>query len=212
MGPTKYCTMILMPKTSENVPHISLLEPGIPDCRLSWVFSKHKLFLIWGTARWTTDQPISRMPFQLSDVQVLWSWHQHLCIWSILSVLRSLAIAALPLICVGLVKLTSHSFCGKSVFRMNTYSVLLPCQLCCSNSVIFLKHSFSVYDYLFLSVLIFAHCSSSLMLSSHDSCMPFSRFVYADIILKAVAVIAPNNEAVFVTDSPAKRAPKICSL
>jgi hypothetical protein len=30
-------------------PHrVSLLEPGIPDCRLAWVFSKHKLFMMWG--------------------------------------------------------------------------------------------------------------------------------------------------------------------
>jgi hypothetical protein len=26
-------------------PHVSLLGPGILDCRLPWVFSKHKLFL-----------------------------------------------------------------------------------------------------------------------------------------------------------------------
>jgi hypothetical protein len=31
---------------SQNLPHISLLETGIPDYRLPWVFSKHKLFLI----------------------------------------------------------------------------------------------------------------------------------------------------------------------
>jgi hypothetical protein len=40
------------------------IKAGIPDCRLPWVFSKRKLFLIL---------TISRSRFQLSDVQVLWS-------------------------------------------------------------------------------------------------------------------------------------------
>jgi hypothetical protein len=44
MRPTEYCNTILLPKPSQNLPCISLLEPGIPDCRLPWVFSKHKLF------------------------------------------------------------------------------------------------------------------------------------------------------------------------
>jgi hypothetical protein len=30
------------------LPCVSLLEPAIPDCRLPWVFSKHKLFLTQG--------------------------------------------------------------------------------------------------------------------------------------------------------------------
>jgi hypothetical protein len=60
-------------------------------------------------------------------------------------------------------------------------------------------------DDLFLSVLIFAHCSSSLLLSSHDSC-------YAAITLETVALDTPNNVAVFVTYAPAKPAPTICSL
>jgi hypothetical protein len=36
------------------------------------------------------------MRFQLSDVHVLWSWHHILRIWSLLSAIRGLAIAALP--------------------------------------------------------------------------------------------------------------------
>jgi hypothetical protein len=46
MGPTEYCTMLLLPKPSQNPPCVSLLQPGIPDCRLPWVFSKRKLFLM----------------------------------------------------------------------------------------------------------------------------------------------------------------------
>jgi hypothetical protein len=37
---------ILLPKPSQNLPRVSLLEPGIPDCRLPWLFSKRKLFLM----------------------------------------------------------------------------------------------------------------------------------------------------------------------
>jgi hypothetical protein len=48
-------------------------------------------------------------------------------------------------------------------------------------------------------MLILAHCSSSLMLSSYDS-------VYADITLETVALDTPNTVAVFVTDAPARRA------
>jgi hypothetical protein len=45
MEPTEYCTMILLPKPSRNLP-VLLLEPGNLDCRLPWVFSKCKLFLM----------------------------------------------------------------------------------------------------------------------------------------------------------------------
>jgi hypothetical protein len=34
--------------------------------------------------------------------------------------------------------------------------------------------------------------------------------VYADITLETLALDAPNNMAIFVTDAPAKRAPTIC--
>jgi membrane protein insertase Oxa1/YidC/SpoIIIJ len=46
MGLTEYCAMTLLPKTSQNLLRVSLLEPGILDCRLPWVFSKCKLFLM----------------------------------------------------------------------------------------------------------------------------------------------------------------------
>jgi hypothetical protein len=36
IGPTEYCTMILMPKPSQNLSHVSLLEPVIWDCKLPW--------------------------------------------------------------------------------------------------------------------------------------------------------------------------------
>jgi hypothetical protein len=48
MEPTEYCTTILLPKPSQNLPLCFAFgsEPGIPDCRLPWVFSKRKLFLM----------------------------------------------------------------------------------------------------------------------------------------------------------------------
>jgi hypothetical protein len=46
MGPAEYCTTILLMKPSQNLPRVSLSEPGIPDCRLPWVLSKRKLFLM----------------------------------------------------------------------------------------------------------------------------------------------------------------------
>jgi hypothetical protein len=42
MGPTEYCTTILLPKPSQNFSRVSLLEPGIGDCTLPWVFYKMK--------------------------------------------------------------------------------------------------------------------------------------------------------------------------
>jgi hypothetical protein len=70
-----------------------------------------------------------------------------------------------PTVDVRFVKLTSASFCGNRVFKMN---IQFWCHLCCSSSVILS----SIYDNLFLSILIFGHCSCWLMLSSHDSCTP----------------------------------------
>jgi hypothetical protein len=83
------------------------------------------------------------------------------------------------------------------------YSVLLsPVLQYCD----FSKQSFSVYDNLFLSLLIIDHCFSLLMLSSHDS------FLSANITLETVTLDTLNNVAVFVSDAPANHAPTICTL
>jgi hypothetical protein len=81
MGTTEYCTTLLLPKPWQNLPRVSLLEPGILICRLPFAFSKRKLFLMKGTAWMTTHLTTSCARFQLSDVKVLWSWHHHLRIW-----------------------------------------------------------------------------------------------------------------------------------
>jgi hypothetical protein len=46
MGQTEYCITILLPKPSQNLPRVPLLEPGSLDCRFLWVFFKRKLFLM----------------------------------------------------------------------------------------------------------------------------------------------------------------------
>jgi hypothetical protein len=46
LGPLEYCITIFLPKQSENLPRVSLLDPDLPDCKLPWVFSKCKLFLM----------------------------------------------------------------------------------------------------------------------------------------------------------------------
>jgi hypothetical protein len=76
-------------QTITEPPHVSLLVAGIPNCRLSGMFSKR------GAAWRTTHLTISRAHFQLSDVHVLWSWRRPLRIWALLSVIRGLEIAAL---------------------------------------------------------------------------------------------------------------------
>jgi hypothetical protein len=48
MGSTEYCNTLLLPKPSQKLPPFSLLEPGIADCKLPWVFSKRKLFQMEG--------------------------------------------------------------------------------------------------------------------------------------------------------------------
>jgi hypothetical protein len=96
MGPTEYGTMILLPKQSQYIPSVSLLGPCLPGCTLPSVFSKRKLFLTWGTAWRTTHLIIWRERFQSSDAKYLRSWHHRLRISTLLSVIRGLAIAALP--------------------------------------------------------------------------------------------------------------------
>jgi hypothetical protein len=51
-------------------------------------------------------------------------------------------------------------------------------------------------------MLIFAHCSSLLKLSSHDS-------MYASITLETVTLGTPNNVAGFAIDAPAERSPTV---
>jgi hypothetical protein len=147
---------------------VSLLEPGIPDCRLPWVFSKRN-YCWCGEKHWrTTHLTVSRPRFQLPDDPVLWSWHHRLRIWALLSVIRGLAIAALPwMLDLWSSRRTVFVETGSSRWIFSSAAVHLCCGTCD-----FSKQSSSMYDDLFLSMLTFTHCSFSLMLSFYDSCMP----------------------------------------
>jgi hypothetical protein len=154
-------------QTIIETPLISLLEPGIPDCRLLRMFSTRKRKLLLMRRAWkTTHLSISRARFHLSDVHVLWSWHLRLHIWALVSVISDVAIATLPRL------LHLWSSC-QTVFVKTGSSrwIFSSAVTCAATGCDFSQQSFSVYDDLFLSVLNFAHCSS-LTLSSRDSCMP----------------------------------------
>jgi hypothetical protein len=156
-------------------------------------------FLYHSSWRATASSPRDvGVRFQFSDVQVLRSWHHRLRIWTLISVTRRLAIAALPWM-FGIVKLTSR---GNSVFKMNI-------QFCCpvTCAAVFLWPFFE-------TVLPNVRRSLSVQADFHplfvfgDLVFPWS--VYADITLETVALDSPNSLAVFVTDAPAKCAPTIC--
>jgi hypothetical protein len=152
MGPTEYCTTV--PKSSQNLRRVSLMGPGILDCRIPWVF------LLQGRAWRTTHLTTSRSRFQLSDLQVLWSWQHRLRIWALLSVIRDLAFAARRWI--------SETHIGEFLWKQglqDEYLIFLSPVLRKFCPVL------SMYGNLFLSMLIFTHCSSTLMFSSHGSCM-----------------------------------------
>lgn len=86
---------------------------------------------------WCREQrdPSDISHFQLSDVQVLWSWHHCLCTWALLSIIRGLTVAAEPTVDAEFVKPTSGSFfleTGSTKLK----NIQLCCYLCCSSSVI----------------------------------------------------------------------------
>ena len=70
---------------------------------------------------------------------------------------------------VGFVKLSSECYCGNRVFKINTE---FCCHLCWGTSIIFRHKPSSMYGDPLHLVLVFGHCSSQLMKSSHDLCMP----------------------------------------
>jgi hypothetical protein len=139
MGPTEYCTMILLPKSSQNLPRVPVLEPnqefrivGFLRCssnvNSSWCREQREGRLIWPCAR-----------FQLSDAQVLW-----LCT-GLIVVTPSFTHLSItfsnerfsncsPTVDVWFVKLTSDSFYGNRVFKIN---IQVCCHLRCTNSPIF---------------------------------------------------------------------------
>jgi hypothetical protein len=167
MGPTKYCTTILLSKPPQNLPHVPLLELGILDCRLPWVFSKRNS-MKEDSSNITHAFPVAWCP----GFMVMTPLFTHLSI----TFSNQRFSNCCPTVNVAFVKLTSFSFCGNRVFKMNI-------QFCCSRSVIF--------ETIFLSVrwspVIVDSCPLFLFA---DAGFPF---VYADIISETVTLDTPNT-------------------
>jgi hypothetical protein len=111
MGPTECYITILLPKPSHNLPRVSLLEPGIPDCRFPWMFSKRH---IWPYHARVSNCLMSRfyaVTPSFTHLSIAFSNQGFSC--------------CSPTVDVGFVKLVLNSLCGNRVFKMNTYSVLL---------------------------------------------------------------------------------------
>jgi hypothetical protein len=134
-------------------------EPGIPDFRLPWVFSKRKKKKLPGVGNSMKDDSSNNIT---RVFRVVWCPGSVVVTPSFthLSVVRGLAIAGLP----WMLDLWSSSQVetGSSEGIFDSAAV----NPCWSSS--FIKSS--VYNDLFLSMSIFPHCPSSLM-SSHDSCV-----------------------------------------
>jgi hypothetical protein len=143
MEPIEYCTTILLPIPSQNLPRVPLLERSIPDCGPPWVFSKRKLFLMQGTAWRATHLTILRMLFQLSGIRVLWSWHPHVRIWELLSAVRGLAIIVLP----WMLDLWSSCHLGQFLFETVTSRWIFVSAVTCAAVVLWF------FETIFLSVL-----------------------------------------------------------
>jgi hypothetical protein len=129
----------------------SLLESAILGCRLPWVFSKHKPFLM--QVGWRLICPYHAFSVVRCPVQL---WHQWLCIWALVSVISGLANAVL----LCLLDLWSpHSLQDPSI----------------SSSAITSTAGLPVYDDPSPSVNVdFAYCASLMLLSSLDSCLLYN--------------------------------------
>jgi hypothetical protein len=155
------------------------------------VFSKRKLFLMYDDS----SNHITR--FQLSNVQVLWPWHHSLRIWALLS---GLATAALPW--MDFWSSRGTVFCGNRVFKMN---IQFCCHLCCSSSVILRNNPSQC------TTNSFCQCWFSPAVPYRSRCLPMTCECPHNLT-ETVALDLPNNVADFVTDAPAKCAPRICPL
>jgi hypothetical protein len=166
IGPTEYHDTVYQTITEPPPCFTVGTRPGIPNCRLSWVFSKRKLFLMWRTTWRMTHPTISCTRFQLSDAQVLWWWH-HVHIYALLSVIKCLAIAAL------LWMLDMWSSC-QTVFVETVFKIIIQfcCRLCCS-TVIFQKNPFqcrmiSFCQYWFSLTVPLCWCLAKICICWHN--------------------------------------------
>jgi hypothetical protein len=139
--------------------------------------------------------------FQLFNIQVLRQWHHRLLIEAVLSLIIGLAIAALPWM-PDLWSSRRRVLLRTESTRWIISSALLSPMLQCFCDLS--KQFFSMYENLFLSIMIFRLCPL------HWCCSPMIYF--ADTTLGTVSFDTPNNVAISATDAPAKRIPNICPL
>jgi hypothetical protein len=140
------------------------------------------------------------MHFQLSDMQVLWSWHHHLHSWTLLSEIRRLAVAALPWM------LDLWNSCW-TVFVETRFSRWIF-----SSAVTYA----AVVVWLFETTLLNVLRSLSVIVDFRPlflfTNVVFPWFIYADITLETVALDTHNNVSVVITDASTKHTLTICPL
>jgi hypothetical protein len=130
----------------------------------------------------------------------LWSSHHRLRIWTLHSVIRVLAIAALP----WMLDLWSSHRVREFLWKQG-----LNIQVCCPVTCA------AVVLWFFKTILLSVRRSLSVSVDSRPLFLfadVFPWFVYADITSETVSLHTPNHVAVFVTDAPGKRAPTIWPL
>jgi hypothetical protein len=176
-----------VPKSSQNIPRILLLETGVPDCRLPWKF-KCKLFLMEGTAWRTTHLTISRVSNYLMSRFYGRDGAPSFTHLSITFSYQRFSNCS-PTVYVEFVKLTWNRFFENSVLKMNI-------QFCCPVTC-------AVVLLWFLEKLL---PNVRRSLSASVDFRPL--FLFADVVFpwlvyavnitsETVALDTPNNVAVF---------------
>jgi hypothetical protein len=188
--------MILLPNPSHNLSSVFLLQPDIPDCRLTWVFSKLN-------SSWCTQQRerwLIRPYHACVSSCLMFSFYGRDTIWALLSVIRGLTIAVLPwTLDLWSSRRTAFVETGSSRWIFSSVVTYAAVVLWFFETIFLnVRRSLSL-DVDFRPLFLFAEVA-------------FPWFVYAGISLGTVALDTLNNVKDFVTDAPAKHAPIICPL
>jgi hypothetical protein len=103
-----------------------------------------------------------------------------------------------PTVDLGFVKLTSDSFCGNRVFKLNI-------QFCCPVTCAAVFQRF--FETIFINIWrpLSANVDFRPLFLFADIVFPW--FVYADITLQTVTLDTPNTVADCIADAPGKHAP-----
>jgi hypothetical protein len=188
MGPAEYQD-IAGQIITDRLP-CSQFEPDIQDCRFSLAFSKHKPGLMLRTTWRTTHQIILRI-----------STH-HTATFMIITLFFSVVVSNQRFSnrsCttdVGVLKLSSDSFCRNRVFNMNTE---FCCHFCCSRSMILDTIPFNVRRSLSLS----SGFRPSFLLAAASPQLTFYNFKFSDFkkettsSLKMIRIMIETRWSVF---------------